>query len=78
MELDLSLVDRETALKTWLTYHKLGTGQLAAAIGVNPAFITYLIQGKRRSRRVVEAMVRLGVPRSLLPDAGNGPGRPRL
>jgi transcriptional regulator with XRE-family HTH domain len=65
--LDLSKVSRETALKTWLAYHRIGYRELAAKIGVDPSFISYIVQGKRRSKRVLDALQSLGVPPELLP-----------
>ncbi len=67
IHLDLSKVSRETALKTWLAYHRIGYRELAAKIGVDPSFISYIVQGKRRSKRVSDALQELGVPPQLLP-----------
>ena len=67
IHLDLSKVSRETALKTWLAYHRIGYRELAVRIGVDPSFISYIVQGKRRSRRVLDALKALGVPPELLP-----------
>jgi len=67
IHLDLSKVSRETALKTWLAYHRIGYRELAAKVGVDPSFISYIVQGKRRSRRVREALLDMGVPPDLLP-----------
>ncbi|EPR42771.1 hypothetical protein dsx2_2688 [Desulfovibrio sp. X2] len=75
--LDLSLIDRERAVSAWLAYHGISKADLARQIGVDPSFITYVLQGKRRSRRIHALLVDLGVPGELLPDPGNGPGRPR-
>jgi len=74
IHLDLSKVSRETALKTWLAYHRIGYRELAAKIGVDPSFISYIVQGKRRSRRVVEALMDLGVPPELLPGQDDSAG----
>ncbi len=68
IQLDLSKVSRETALKTWLAYHRIGYRELAVKVGVDPSFISYIVQGKRRSKRVREALVNLGVPPELLPS----------
>jgi predicted transcriptional regulator len=70
LKLDLAKVDRETALKTWLAYHRIGYRELADKIGVDPSFISYVVQGKRTSKRVLQALVRLGIPASLLPGTG--------
>lgn len=76
IRLDLSKVSRETALKTWLAYHRIGYRELAARIGVDPSFISYIVQGKRRSRRVMEELIAMGVPVELLPMDGSWiPGR---
>lgn len=71
IQLDLSKVSRETALKTWLAYHRIGYRELAVKVGVDPSFISYMVQGKRRSKRVREALVNLGVPPDLLPSDGS-------
>jgi predicted transcriptional regulator len=73
IHLDLSKVSRETALKTWLAYHRIGYRELAVKTGVDPSFISYIVQGKRRSKRVVDALVAMGVPPELLPGQDDGP-----
>lgn len=77
MKLDLSRVDRVTALRTWLAYNGLDQAQLARELGVAPSFLSLLFQGKRRSRRIIADLVERGVPEELLPAPGNGPGRPK-
>jgi transcriptional regulator with XRE-family HTH domain len=74
--LDLSQVERETALRTWLAYHGIGEKQLATQVGVSPSSITRIIKGERASRDLVERLVGVGIPASLLPEPGPGPGRP--
>lgn len=66
MKLDLSKVDREAALKAWLTYHKIGYTELARKLDVDPSFISYLVRGKRKSRRLVQELITMGVPADLL------------
>ncbi|WP_034641866.1 hypothetical protein [Desulfovibrio inopinatus] len=68
LQLNLNEVDRETALRTWLTYHKLGNLELARRLDVDPSFVTYIVQGKRISRRVIDKMIDMGIPEELLPD----------
>lgn len=75
--LDLSLIDRERAIGAWLAFHGITKADLAREIGVDPSFITYVVQGKRKSRRIHAKLLEIGVPKELLPDPGNGPGRPR-
>lgn len=72
--LDLSKVSRETALKTWLAYHRIGYRELAARIGVDPSFISYIVQGKRRSQRVTDALLAMGVPPELIPGKAGASG----
>ncbi|EPR42772.1 helix-turn-helix domain protein [Desulfovibrio sp. X2] len=74
--LDLTKVDREKALRTWLTYHGICEKKLAEEVGVSPSAITRIIKGERASRNLVERLVAAGIPRSLLPTPGPGPGRP--
>lgn len=77
LTLNLTKVDRTTALRTWMTYHRIRPKQLARDLGVNESFISYLIQGKRRSRKIITKLVERGFPAELLPEPGNGPGRPK-
>lgn len=65
--LDLSKVDRATALNAWLMYHTLTKKELAIRLGVSPSAVTRLINGQRRSRRFLRRLVELGVPADLLP-----------
>ncbi len=74
--LDLTKVDRETALRAWLAYNDIGEKQLALRIGVSPSAITRIITGERASRGLVSRLVEAGVPEALLPAPGPGPGRP--
>jgi hypothetical protein len=71
--LDLSKVNRETALKTWLAYQQIGYRELAEQVGVDPSFISYMVQGKRKSRKVAARLLALGVPAELLPDQSRSP-----
>ena len=75
--LDLTRVSPERAINAWLVYHGISKSSLAKELNVDPSFITYVIQGKRRSREVHAELIRLGIPSELLPSPGNGPGRPR-
>jgi hypothetical protein len=74
--LDLKKTDRLRAINAWLTYHGIGKTTLAEKLGVDPSFITYVLQGKRKSRKVFGELVSLGIPKELLPPPGTGPGRP--
>lgn len=76
LQLDLTKIERKRAIDAWLTYHGLGKAQIAQSLGVDPSFVTYVMQGKRKSRRVFDELVRMGIPEELLPDPGTGPGRP--
>lgn len=67
LELDLTKVGRDTALRTWLTYHKLSNADIARALKVDPSFISLLLKGKRRSDRIRKKLVDLGIPEELLP-----------
>lgn len=77
MVLDLTKVDRETALRAWLAYHEIGEKELALRIGASPSVITRIITGERSSKGVIERLVAAGIPAALLPPPGPGPGRPR-
>lgn len=74
--LDLTKTERLRAVNAWLTYHGIGKTALAEKLGVDPSFITYVLQGKRRSRKIFKELVGLGIPKELLPPQGVGPGRP--
>lgn len=70
MKLDLSKVDRETALKSWLTYHKITYAELASELDVDPSFISHIIKGDRKSKRIFQEMIKRGVPATLIePDS---------
>jgi predicted transcriptional regulator len=66
VKLDLKLVDRETALKCWLTYHRISYSDLASEFDVDPSFISHIVKGQRKSRRIIDEMIRKGVPAGLL------------
>ena len=66
VKLDLNLVDRETALKWWLAYHRISYSDLASEFDVDPSFISHIVKGQRKSRRIVDEMIRKGVPAHLL------------
>ncbi|MGE4297344.1 MAG: transcriptional regulator [Desulfovibrionaceae bacterium] len=74
--LDLSLVDRETALRTWLAYHRIEEKRLADELGVHKGIITRIIKGERAPRELIARLIQFGVPPQLLPEPGPGPGRP--
>jgi len=74
--LDLGQVDRETALRTWLVYHKFDVKTLAVQFGVHRGAISRVITGERPSRSLIELLIKHGVPAALLPELGPGPGRP--
>jgi predicted transcriptional regulator len=74
--LNLSQVDRATALNTWLTYHGIKKADLAERLGVDPSTITFIVQGRRTSGRIIQGLIDCGVPRELLPKPGPGRGRP--
>lgn len=65
--LDLSSVERATALNAWLAYHNLSKRELALRLGVGPSTVSRLISGQRHSPRLLQALARMGVPPELLP-----------
>jgi len=65
--LDLSLVDRSTALNAWLVYHNVSKKALAGRLGVGPSAVTRFIAGQRQSQRLRQALQQLGIPAELLP-----------
>lgn len=73
--LDLTKVNRETALRTWLAYHRIEKKRLAEQLGVHRGTVTRIINGQRSSRELVERLAALGIPRELLPEPGPGPDR---
>ncbi len=74
--LDLSKVDRETALRTWLVYNRIDIKGLATQLGVHSGTIIRVITGERPSRHLIAQLIKLGIPAHLLPEPGPGPGRP--
>jgi predicted transcriptional regulator len=68
MKLDLSRVDRETALKCWLTYHGISFSELATEFNVDPSFISHIVKGERRSSRIARALIEKGVPADLVEE----------
>jgi hypothetical protein len=74
--LDLNKVDRETALRTWLQYHRIEVKDLAGKLDVHPGTVTRIINGQRASRSLITRLIALGIPEQLLPEPGPGPGRP--
>lgn len=74
--LDLNKVDRETALRTWLQYHRIEVKDLAKKLEVHPGTVTRIINGQRASRSLINRLVAIGIPKQLLPEPGPGPGRP--
>jgi transcriptional regulator with XRE-family HTH domain len=74
--LDLDNVDRETALRTWMQYHRIEVKDLADRLKVHPGTITRIINGQRASKGLIDRLIGLGIPRELLPEPGPGPGRP--
>lgn len=74
--LDLNKVDRETALRTWLQYHRIEVKDLAKQLNVHPGTVTRIINGQRASRSLINRLIALGIPKQLLPEPGPGPGRP--
>lgn len=76
--LDLSLVSRETALKTWLAYHGIPKSELARKLNTQPSTITRIIKGERAPAKYIQKLKDCGIPSDLLPKPNNrGPGRPR-
>jgi len=67
--LDLSKVDRERALATWLVYHGIGRKNLAKQLGITPSALTRIIQGKHRPQRRIQHLIELGIPSDLLPKS---------
>ena len=65
--LDLTAVDRKTALKAWLAYHEMDLFFIADRIGVAHSTVTRLFKRDRTSRKRVEQLRSLGIPGELLP-----------
>lgn len=76
--LDLSLVSREVALRTWLAYHNIHKIELARSLGTQPSTITRIIKGERAPAKYIRLLEEAGIPAELLPRPnGRKPGRPR-
>jgi predicted transcriptional regulator len=70
--LDLSLLDRPKALRVWMLYHKITSTCLAKALEVDPSLICRVLNCQKCSKRVLDKLVELGVPQSLLPVKKKG------
>ncbi len=68
LRLDLSKVDRRVGLRTWMIYHGISEKQLATELGVSSSTVTRLLSGERRNPELLEKLVALGVPSSLLTE----------
>jgi plasmid maintenance system antidote protein VapI len=67
--LDLGKVDRETALRTWLAYHRIAAKDLAERLGVHRGAVTRIIKGQRASRDLIARLSGMGIPMELLPES---------
>jgi DNA-directed RNA polymerase specialized sigma subunit len=67
LNLDLTAVDRERALRTWLVFHGMDLFEIAAKLRVAHSTVSRLIKRDRASMRRVEQLHNLGIPRELLP-----------
>ncbi len=67
--LDLTAVERKTALRAWLTYHEMDLFSIAGRLGVAHSTVTRLLKRDRASIKRVEQLRNLGIPRELLPEA---------
>ena len=65
--LDLTKVDRERALATWLTYHGIERKALAKELGITSGALTRIFQGKNRPANRIAKLIELGIPEELLP-----------
>lgn len=70
--LDLSVLDRSKALRVWMLYHKITSSGLAKELEVDPSLICRVLNCQKRSKRVLDKLVELGVPQSLLPVKKKG------
>jgi IS30 family transposase len=67
LNLDLTAVDRERALRTWLVFHGMDLFEIAGKLRVAHSTVSRLIKRERASMRRVEQLHSLGIPRELLP-----------
>jgi IS30 family transposase len=66
--LDLTAVDRKTALKAWLAYHEMDLFFIAGRIGVAHSTVTRLLKRDKASYKRVGQLRALGIPGELLPQ----------
>lgn len=68
MQLDLGLVDRRVALRTWLIYHGITEKEIAARLKISASTVTRILSGQRRSSALLARLTELGIPACLLCD----------
>jgi len=66
--LDLTVVERTTALRAWLAYHEMDLFSIAGRLGVAHSTVTRLLKREKASLKRVEQLRNLGIPRELLPQ----------
>ncbi len=66
--LDLTAVERKTALRAWLAYHEMDLFFIADRIGAAHSTVTRLLKRDRASYKRVEQLRALGIPGELLPQ----------
>lgn len=66
--LDLTAVDRKTALRAWLAYHEMDLFFIAERIGAAHSTVTRLLKRDKASFKRVEQLRSLGIPGELLPQ----------
>ncbi len=64
--LDLCLVERRVALRTWLIYHGITEKEIGARLKVSASTVTRLLSGERRNPELIARLTELGIPRCLL------------
>lgn len=62
---------RQAKLKAWLLLHNIEQKQLAEQLGISPQLLSMTLSGRRVSKERLEALIKLGIPRELLPGTSN-------
>lgn len=73
MKLNKKALDkRRRKIRAVLLRRGIASRKIADDLGVNPSLIANVIAGRKTSRKVIEALIKAGVPESYFREAGNG------
>ena len=59
---------RQDRLRGFLAEHRVTQRRLGELLGVTEAYVGQILAGKRRPQHYIDELVKLGIPRDLLPE----------